>query len=131
MTDNHENDTDTNAPTRNQPVDTIRYDNLKASIWRNEGEFGPYYPTSFARTYKDSEGNYRDAHSFAGSDLLKIAELARAAHMRAHNMLLDERKDTGERGYDALTPDSEARRAAFKEKRSAQASPEQAKHQDK
>ena len=32
-----------------QPADVIRDGNLKASIWRNEGESGAFYATTFAR----------------------------------------------------------------------------------
>jgi hypothetical protein len=28
-----------------QPADVIRDGSLKATIWRNEGEDGPFYPT--------------------------------------------------------------------------------------
>jgi len=81
-----------------QPVDTIRDGNLKASIWRNEGDKGPFYATEFARTYKDKDGNLRDTHSFIDSDQLKIAELARKSYERT----------------------TELRREAFKERRTEQ-----------
>ena len=102
---------DRTAP--NQPVDVLRDGNLKASIWRNETDKGPFFATSFARTYRDAEGNARDTHSFVGSDLLKLSELARAAYTRTGELRRDEK-----RSRDDNEPDT-ARRAEFKEQRNA------------
>ncbi len=55
-------DRETQAP--KQPVDRVWDGNLKASIWENEGEKGKFYATSFARTYKDANGDYRDSNWF-------------------------------------------------------------------
>ncbi len=74
----------------NQPVDKIYDGNLKATIWRNEGEKGPFYTTEFTRTYKDADGNVRDAHSFIGSDQLKLAELARKSYERTTELRREE-----------------------------------------
>lgn len=79
---------ETEAPER--PADTIRDGSLKASIWRNEGDKGPYYATEFARTYTDNEGNLRDSRSFIGGDLLKLSELARKAYDRTAELRRDE-----------------------------------------
>lgn len=75
-----------------QPADVIRDGALKATIWRNEGEDGPFYSTSLARTFEDREGNLRDAHSFSGSDLLKVSELARKAYDRSAELRREEFK---------------------------------------
>lgn len=53
---------------------------LKATVWRNEGEKGPYFTTSFARTYADKEGKPRDTQSFSQTDLLRLAELGRETY---------------------------------------------------
>ena len=68
------------------PEDVLRDANLKASIWRNESEKGPYYTTTLARTYKDEQGDYRDTHSFSQNDLLRVAELARGAYGRVNEI---------------------------------------------
>lgn len=67
----------------NRPADVIRDSNLKATLWRNEGDKGPYYATELARTYKDDEGNLRDTNSFIATDLLRVSELARKAYDRS------------------------------------------------
>ena len=128
----HEYDTHANshagAPAQapKRPVDTIPDGNLKATIWRNEAESGPFYATEFSRTYKDREGNYRDSRSFVGSDLLKLSELAREAYTRTSEL----RREDRENSRDMDDPQREGRRAEFNEKRSAQASPEHSKNHD-
>jgi len=69
-----------------RPVETLRDGAIKASVWRNEGENGPYYATSISRTYTDQEGNTRDTNSFIGTDLLKVGEIARSAYERTREM---------------------------------------------
>ncbi|NQW11397.1 MAG: hypothetical protein HQ481_16145 [Alphaproteobacteria bacterium] len=103
------------TPAANQPVDVLRDSNLKASIWRNEADKGPFFATTFARTYKDEDGQYRDTHSFVGSDLLKLSELARKAYDRTTALRREER----EQAREASDGRDEARRAEFKEQRSA------------
>lgn len=70
----------------NRPVDKLWDGGLKASIWRNEGERGAFFSTTFARTYKDQDGELRDAHTFDSADLLKLSELARQAHHRVNDL---------------------------------------------
>lgn len=86
--ENHTLPRESQAPER--PTDTLRDGSLKASIWRNEGDKGPYYATEFARTYKDDEGNLRDSRSFIGGDLLKLSELARKAYERTAELRREE-----------------------------------------
>lgn len=69
-----------NAQPKTGPVDVIRDGALKATIWENDGENGVYFSTVLARTYEDTDGRLRDTHSFNGTDLLRIAELARRAY---------------------------------------------------
>ena len=104
----------------NPPADVIRDSNLKATIWRNEGEDGPFYATTFARSYKDRDGEYRDTGSFVGTDLLKLSELARAAYNRTNDLRREEREQApeNERQND---PERDARRAAFNERRGGNA----------
>lgn len=72
--------------TTNQPVETFRDGSLKATIWQNQGENGPYFTTTLAKTYEDRDGKLRDTFSFTGSELLRVAELARTAY--AHSTAL-------------------------------------------
>lgn len=71
---------------QNRPTETIRDSNLKATIWRNDGEKGAYHTVNLARTYKDDQGNYHDTGSFRAGDMLGLAELARQAHYRANDL---------------------------------------------
>ena len=90
---------------RNPPAETLREGPLKAAIWRNESETGPYHSVTLARTYKDQEGNLQDTSSFRAKDMLGLSELARRAHHEVH----------------------ERDRAAFKEHRLAQSEQTQSK----
>ena len=77
-------------PAPERPADVLRDGSLKASLWRNEGDKGPFYVTEFSRTYTDADGNYRDSHSFVGADLLKLSELARKAYDRTNELRREE-----------------------------------------
>ena len=61
------------SKTRNpqKPAMTIRDGALKATLWRREGESGPFYSVSFSRSYKKAEGEYADSTSFSGAELLR------------------------------------------------------------
>jgi len=71
-----------NAQSNDPPVAVLRDGMLKATIWENDGEHGVYYATVFAKSYEDKNGDLKDAHSFTGTDLLRLAELARQAYAR-------------------------------------------------
>lgn len=88
------NERETEARTDNRPADVIRDGNLKASIWRNEGENSVSYATTIARTYKTEDGAYRESNSFTGTELLRVSELARKAYDRTNDL----RRDDYERG---------------------------------
>ena len=77
----------------NRPEDTLRDGSLKATIWRNEGENGEYYSTTIARTWQDEDGNYRDSHSFSGSELLRVSELARGAYARTNELKQEQQQE--------------------------------------
>lgn len=69
------------AHTHNKPIDTFRDGALKATIWRNAAQDGGVrYTVDLARTYKGSDGQLRDTHSFSGAELLRIALLATQAY---------------------------------------------------
>lgn len=65
-----------------KPIDTLRDGLLKATIWKNEGEKGPFFTVNLTRTYQDGAGNYQDSDSFSGTELLRIARLAGKAYDR-------------------------------------------------
>lgn len=104
----------------NRPLETLRDGNLKASIWQNEGDKGPYLMTTLTRTYTDDRGNYHDTSSFSGTDLLRVSELARQAYQRSNELRRDlqvapERSNDRDQGtpseaFDRQTPRSRQRR---------------------
>lgn len=66
---------------KQKPIDTIRDGALKATIWKNPTEKGHFYSVDFSRTYKDGD-NFKDSHSFSGSEPLQLARLAHKAYGR-------------------------------------------------
>ena len=75
----------------NQPEDTLRDGNLKATIWKNAGEKGAFFSVNLTRSYKDDAGNYHDSDSFSGAELLRIAHLAGRAYDRVSELRQQER----------------------------------------
>lgn len=69
-----------------RPIETVREGPLKAAIWCNQGENGPYHSVTVARTYKDRDGNLQDTQSFRPKDMLGLSELARRAHHNARDL---------------------------------------------
>ena len=86
------------AAETNRPADVLRDGNLKASIWRNEGENGVTYATTIARTYRLEEGSYRESNSFAGTELLRVSELARKAYDRTNELRREDYERSESRG---------------------------------
>ena len=72
--------------TNSKPIETIRDGALKASIWKNQGEKGPFYSVRITRTFTDEKGNYHDSDSFSGSELLRVVHLAAKAYDRANEL---------------------------------------------
>jgi len=67
---------------KQRPVETIRDGAIKAAIWKNESENGAFFAVTFARTFKNGDGELRDTDSFSGSQLLRLARLADKAYER-------------------------------------------------
>ena len=59
--------------TTNTPVDDVRIDRVKATIWRNETEDGKArFNVVFACLYKDDD-TWQSSQSFGRNDLLVLA----------------------------------------------------------
>jgi hypothetical protein len=87
--------------TKTRPVETLRDGAIKAAIWRNESENGDFFSVTFARTYKDSQGDLQDTDSFSGTQLLRLARLAEKAYDRTAKLTKearakDDENDEGE-----------------------------------
>ena len=62
-----------------KPVETLSDGALQVSIWKNESENGAFYSAKIVRRYKDGE-DWKDANSFSGGDVLKVANLMQKAY---------------------------------------------------
>ena len=72
--------TQTQENPKQRPAQTIRFGRLKATIWRQESDNGPWYTVVLTRTYKDQAGSWQSSSSFGRDDLLLLAKLADQAH---------------------------------------------------
>lgn len=101
----------------NQPETVLRDGNLKATVWKNEGENGPYYNTTLSRTWQDDQGKWHDAHSFSGAELLRVSELARGAYAKT-NELRQSHNQQQEMPLDDAGQEHSQAQQNFKQKRS-------------
>ena len=84
-----------------KPEFTIRDGSVKATTWRNSGESGDYFTTSFTRTYRDEKsGDLRDTNAFSGAELLKVSALAQEAYQQSRALRQEQRLENArtERG---------------------------------
>jgi len=72
----HFNQGGTKMATNKQPANTLRCDNIKATIWQNVSDKGPFFSTSFSRPFKDQTGTWRNASSFGLHDLEALMKVA-------------------------------------------------------
>ena len=56
-------------PSKPKPVITFRCSSIKASVWKNQGEKGSFFNVTFARSYKATDGAWKNSESFGISDL--------------------------------------------------------------
>jgi hypothetical protein len=65
--------------TTNKPVEKIRVGSVQVSIWRNEGQEGPFFTASVELSYKDGD-QWRTSTSYGLRDLINLAKAALLAH---------------------------------------------------
>ena len=76
--------------TNKKPANTLRCGNLKATIWQNVSEKGPFFATTFSRPFKDQSREWRYGTAFGLSDLEALVTVACdakewiAAHVLKH-----------------------------------------------
>ncbi len=56
-------------PLKPKPVTTLRCSSIQASVWKNEGEKGPFYNVTLSRSYKGPDGTWKNSESFGFADL--------------------------------------------------------------
>lgn len=118
---NHDPGNAEQQPDNNGPAAVLRDGNIKATIWKNERENGPAFSTTLARTWQDEKGAYRDSHSFSGTELLRVSELARGAYARTNELRQEHRQELEveiSRDDDDAPPQDQ--REGFKAKRGVQ-----------
>jgi hypothetical protein len=59
-----------------RPATTLRCGNIKATIWQNVSEKGPFFATTFSRPFKDQAGEWRNGTSFGLNDLEALMNVA-------------------------------------------------------
>ncbi len=84
-----------------KPVDEVRIGAVKAAIWRNETDNGSRFNVTFSRSYKDSEGEWKNTHSFRRDDLLVVAKVADQAHSRIFELQREEKTAAKEQAGEA------------------------------
>ena len=65
--------------TNNKLANTLRCGSIKATIWQNVSEKGPFFATTFSRPFKDQSGAWRNGTSFGLTDLDALLIVARDA----------------------------------------------------
>ena len=68
----------------NAPIQTLRDGRLKAAIWQNDSDKGPFHTVTLTRIYEDSAGKLQESASFSANELLRVAD----AHIIAHRLVL-------------------------------------------
>ena len=94
----------TQEAAKQRPAQTIRYGRLKAAIWRQESDKGSWYSVTFARAYRDQDGNWQSSGSFGRDDLLVLAKLADQAHSWIHRQMAQDAASAGNREADEEGP---------------------------
>ena len=65
--------------TNNKPATTLRRGIVKATIWENMSKNGPFFSTTFSRSYKDHSGKWSNGTSFGLNDLEALLTVAHEA----------------------------------------------------
>ncbi len=64
------------ATNNKKPAHTPRCGNIKATIWQNVSEKGPFFATTFSRPFKDRSGASHNGTSFGLHDLETLMNVA-------------------------------------------------------
>jgi hypothetical protein len=62
--------------TNHKPANQLRCGNIKATIWENTSEKGPFFSTTFSRPFKDQSGAWRNGTPFGLNDLEALLNVA-------------------------------------------------------
>ncbi len=62
-----------------QPAHKLRAGALCVTVWKNDGEKGPWYSVTPSRSFKQGE-EWKESNSYGVDDLLTLAKLLDQAH---------------------------------------------------
>ncbi|MCA9469444.1 MAG: hypothetical protein KC643_28925 [Nitrospira sp.] len=62
--------------TKQKPLHHIRIGAVRASIWEQPSEKGPFLTVTFSRSYKDKADHWQNGHSYLGHDLEALMDCA-------------------------------------------------------
>ena len=82
-----------NEQARTKPAAEVRYGNIRAAIWRNEGKNGVWFTVTVERSYRNEQGEPHSSQSFGRDDLLSAAKVLDLAHSRIFELQAEERID--------------------------------------
>lgn len=68
-----------NKTNGNRPAAAVRDGALKATVWRNDSESGPWYSVDLIRSYRTDAG-WQDTTSLRSDDLPRVAFLTQRAY---------------------------------------------------
>ena len=68
---------------KQRPAHEIRLGRIKATIWANQGDNGPWYNVTLSRNYKDGD-EWKSSGSFGRDELLTVAKAADMANTWIH-----------------------------------------------
>ena len=88
----------------NRPVHEVRLGRIKATVWANASENGPWHSVQVSRLYKDGEQQWRSSERFHRDDLPLVAKVAD----RAHSWIYEQsERSLAERGSDGRQEDTD------------------------
>ena len=69
-----------------RPVQSIRFGQLEAAIWRNETDSGVFYNVTVKRHFVNDSGSWGESQSFGYEDLPTLAKLTNDCHSAIYRM---------------------------------------------
>ncbi len=69
---------------KQRPAHEIRLGRIKATIWANQSESGPWFNVTLSRNYKEDD-EWKSSSSFGRDELLTVAKAADLANTWIHS----------------------------------------------
>lgn len=62
--------------TKQKPLHQIRVGNVRASIWEQSSDKGPFLTVTFSRSYKDKQDQWKNGHSYQVHEIESLLDAA-------------------------------------------------------